>query len=174
MQSAESFETIYREHYKQVYLYIRRHVSNEADAEDLTAVVFAQTWKAWESYDPDRCPIRAWLYIIAGNLLKNYYRDAKSTLSLDDESLAGTNAGLAELQCDSIRDTQELMELREQLVGTLKVLDERERVIIVNKYFFDMKNRELADRLGISEGNVRVISTRALKKMQEYLKRETA
>ncbi len=161
------FEEVYREHYRPVFAYVHKHLSIEADAEDLTASVFTMAWRAWDRYDPEKCPIRAWLYIIASNLLKNHYRDRKEHLSLDNEETAAA----VQVRDDSFEEAQKLMALREVLAEAIEILEERERTIIINRYFCDMSNAELAKRLGLSEGNVRVIATRAMKKMRAYLEK---
>ncbi|MCR5092945.1 MAG: sigma-70 family RNA polymerase sigma factor [Lachnospiraceae bacterium] len=164
MFSRSEFETVYRENYRPIYLYIRKHVNSQEDAEDLTATAFTLAWKSRDSYDETRCPIRAWLYIIAGNLLKNYYRDSKPRVSIDDEQFP--EEMLASSQMES---AQALTEMRQILADALHVLDDREKTVIINKYFRDVKNSAIASFLGISEGNVRVIASRALDKMQRYL-----
>ncbi len=168
MQQTVDFEAAYRENYLPVYNYIHKHIVIEADAEDLTANVFVMAYKAWDRYDPERCPVRAWFYIIASNLLKNFYRDQekhKEDRSLDSEdSLPSDEPG-----DDSFAEAQRIMALREVIAEAVEILDEREKQIVINKYFHDMTNAELSKALMISEGNVRVISTRALKKMKKYL-----
>ena len=168
MHQTVDFEEAYRENYLPVYNYIHKHITNEADAEDLTANVFVMAYKAWDRYDPERCPVRAWFYIIASNLLKNFYRDQekhKEDRSLDSEdSLPSDEPG-----DDSFAEAQRIMALREVIAEAVEILDEREKQIIINKFFHDMTNAELSKALMISEGNVRVISTRALKKMKKYL-----
>ena len=170
MEQAVNFENAYREHYLPVYNYIHKHIINEADAEDLTANVFVMAYKAWDRYDPGRCPVRAWFYIIASNLLKNFYRDQEK--HKDDRSLDIEDALPSEEPKDTgFEEAQNIMALREVIAEALDILEDREKTIIINKYFRDMTNAELSRSLMISEGNVRVISTRALKKMKSYLEK---
>ncbi len=167
MNEKQDFEQVYRENYLQVYRYINKHVVIVADAEDITANVFVMAWKAWDRYDPEKCPIRTWLFIIASNLLKNHYRDTEKTKQDqsmdDDEAFDGT-----ELGDSSFDEAQKTMALREVLADALETLDEREKTLIINKYFNDLSYTDLSTALSISEGNARVISTRALKKLKAY------
>lgn len=170
MQQTVDFEEAYRENYLPVYNYIHKHIVNISDAEDITANVFVMAYKAWDRYEPDRCPVRAWLYIIASNLLKNFYRDNekhKEEMSLDSEEAAPSS----EPKDNSFEEAQKIMALREVIAEALDTLDEREKTIVINRFFHDMTNLELSDALDISEGNVRVISTRALKKMRTFLEK---
>ena len=77
------FEDVYERHFYRIYSYIRKHVNHQQDSEDLTADVFVTAYKYWHDYDPARCPVLAWLYMIASSRLKNYYRDRKNEYSLD-------------------------------------------------------------------------------------------
>ena len=168
MQQNIDYEEAYRENYLPVYNYVHKHVLNIADAEDLTANVFVMAFNAWDRYDPSRCPVRAWFYIIASNLLKNFYRDQekhRNDQSLDSEDPAASY----EPGDDSFTEAQRIMALREVVAEALEALDEREKQVVINKYFHDMTNSDLSKALMTSEGNVRVISTRALKKMRKYL-----
>lgn len=168
MESTVDFEEAYRDNYLPVYNYIHKHIVNEADSEDLTANVFVMAYKAWDRYDPGRCPVRAWFYIIASNLLKNFYRDQEK--HKDDRSLdTGDSLPSDEPKDSGFEEAQKIMALREVIAEALDILDDREKTIIINKYFRDMSNNELSKALMISEGNVRVISTRALKKMKAFL-----
>ena len=170
MEQTIDFEYAYRENYLPVYNYIHKHIVNEADAEDLTANVFVMAYRAWDRYEPERCPVRAWLYIIASNLLKNFYRDHEK--HKDDRSLDMEDAPQSdEPRDDSFEEAQKIMALREVIAEALEILDEREKLIVINKFFHDMTNGELSRSLMISEGNVRVISTRALKKMKAFLEK---
>ena len=63
----------------------------------------------------------------------------------------------------------EMEEERQLLANILKALPERQRQIVILKYFEDMTSGQIADRLGMTESNVRVQLFRAMKKMQDML-----
>ena len=63
-------------------------------------------------------------------------------------------------------------ELRELLAG-LGNLSEREQEIIRLKFVGELKNREIAPIMGLSESHVGVILYRALRKLRSQLKVET-
>ena len=65
--------------------------------------------------------------------------------------------------------TMEMEEERQLLANILKALPERQRQIVILKYFEDMTSGQIADRLGMTESNVRVQLFRAMKKMQDML-----
>ena len=54
----------------------------------------------------------------------------------------------------------------EELEGCLAALAERERTIVLLTFYGDRSSREIAQTLGISEGNVRVIRSRAIDRLR--------
>lgn len=158
------FEEVYEQYFRRIYFYVHKHILHVQDCEDLTAEIFLAAYKNWDNYDPARCPLAAWLYLISSNRLKNFYRDRKAISSLDDEKI---NYNLS--SDDFCESAINLMDTRRLISELLKTLSERERVIIVNKYFTGWSNEKIAQKLEISVGNVRVICTRALGKMREQL-----
>jgi RNA polymerase sigma-70 factor, ECF subfamily len=55
------------------------------------------------------------------------------------------------------------------LEGCLSTLAERERTIMLLTFYGDRSSREIAQTLGISEGNVRVIRSRAIDRLRSCL-----
>lgn len=158
------FEEIYNEHFSRIFMYIRKHIVHQQDSEDLTAEVFLAAYRNWDAYDPKLCPVAAWLYMIASCRLKNFYRDRKKIVSFDEAmSYGDTNS---ENYCEA---ALELMDNRRTLAVVIKALNDREQQIIVQKYFLGLTNQEIADELKMTQGNVRVVCTRALRKMRSLL-----
>lgn len=156
------FEEVYELYFRKIYYYVCKHIPHRQDCEDITADVFLSAFRNWNNYDETRCPLAAWLYLIASNRLKNYYRDKKKTSSLNDERIS---YNLEDKDyCD---EAERIIDGRKLLAELLKSLNDRERKLIINKYFVGLSNEELAKRLEISSNNVRVICSRALKKMHD-------
>ena len=70
----------------------------------------------------------------------------------------------------SIEKAVLLEEQRALLAKAIKTLPERQQAIVIYKYFYNKSAQEIADKLGISAGNVRVLLNRALDKLEEYFK----
>lgn len=150
---------------KQLLQYLSAHTHCREDAEDLMQEVFASCHAARERFDPQRCNEQAWLFILARNRLKNYYRDHKIHISLDE-----MDTGVLD-KIDENEEAFQLIECREIIAKALEYLDERSRTIIVLRFFKSLSCRDIAEGLGITEGNVRVIQSRALHQMEKFLKR---
>src|SRR5512146_1021864 len=61
------FEEAYLTYRGPIYGYVRRMVSDETDAEDLTVVVFEKALRAWDRRPQVEAEIRPWLFRIATN-----------------------------------------------------------------------------------------------------------
>jgi RNA polymerase sigma-70 factor (ECF subfamily) len=57
----------------------------------------------------------------------------------------------------------------DRLAGCLQALAERERTVVVQTFFADRTSEEVAQTLGLSAGNVRVIRHRALARLRECM-----
>ena len=72
-----------QEHSESLFRFLALHTDNREDAEDLMQDIFTNCYKARDRFDSSKCSEVAWLFIIAKNRLKNYYRDKKTSTSLD-------------------------------------------------------------------------------------------
>ncbi|NLG33639.1 MAG: sigma-70 family RNA polymerase sigma factor, partial [Syntrophomonadaceae bacterium] len=63
-------------------------------------------------------------------------------------------------------------ELKEILLKAILRLDERQRSIIALKFGANMKNREIAQMLNLTESNVGTILYRSLKHLRDNLKKQ--
>lgn len=160
-QMNELFNTLYKEQYKKIYAYIFYKIGNIHDAEDLTHEIFLSCYRHIEEYDENKASLVTWLYFIASNRLKNYYRDKKMHVDIEEYS---------DILPDGINHITEnsmfLEECREILADLLEELPDRQRKILIYSYFSDMNSKEIANELGISSGNVRITLMRILEKLK--------
>jgi RNA polymerase sigma-70 factor (ECF subfamily) len=57
----------------------------------------------------------------------------------------------------------------QELEGCLSTLAERERTVVLLTFYGDRSSQEIAQTLGISDGNVRVIRSRAIDRLRACL-----
>lgn len=158
------FQEIYEDYYQKVLSYINARVNNLHDAEDLTSNVFLRCYKSIDRYDPERAAVSTWIFTIANNLLKNHYRDSKNNASIDD--MEGFEAPYEEDFDQAMR----LEEIREYLDRALSELDDTKRQILLMRYYDDMKTKDIAEKLEMSPGNVRVTLTRTINQLNIQVK----
>jgi len=100
--------------------------------------------------------------------------NAYETLSLEQEVLTDEDdkpQTLEELLSTAEEKALERWQKRQLLEEAMGVLDERERKIVEMRFFDDLTQTQIAQRLGISQMHVSRLLRRALQKMQAYLKR---
>lgn len=100
--------------------------------------------------------------------------NAYETLSLEQEVLTDEDdkpQTLEELLSTAEEEALERWQKRQLLEEAMGVLDERERKIVEMRFFDDLTQTQIAQRLGISQMHVSRLLRRALQKMQAYLKR---
>ncbi len=77
------FKIIVDRYYDYIFLLIKKKIFNLEDAEDLTQNVFINFYKSIENFD-EKKPIKPYLYTIALNELKMFYRQYIKTLRLNE------------------------------------------------------------------------------------------
>lgn len=159
-----SFEQFYEKYYLCTYYYVRKKINNSYDAEDLTCNAFMYCYAHFAEYNADKASLGTWLYLIVNSRIKNYYRDKKefaemSELDKEEKMIEETY----------FVDKAILMkEQRRVLAEAIKTLPQRQQDIVILRYFYDKPLAEIADMLDIGYGNIRVLLSRALHKLQKY------
>ena len=163
----EDFGEVYHTYYPSVFLYVRKRVQSQHEAEDLTSEIFEAAHHYYPSYEPEKSALATWLYVIAGSRLKNYYR--KNRPACADISELSEFLPCAESGIESIETAEQAQTLRDLLADALQQLSERSRKIVVMKYLLNRPTEEIAKEVGTTNGNVRVLLLRALRQMEKYL-----
>lgn len=154
------FESVYEDYYQAVLRYLLKHTGNMQDAEDLAAETFLYCYQNYNSYDPAKSSVPTWLYLVAGSRLKNHYRDKKEHVEISE-----LEERLFVEESDMERAAW-LEELRRMLAEQMQILPERQQKAIVMRYFQEKDFDEIASALDTTPGNVRVMLSRALDKLE--------
>ena len=148
-----------------------RIVHDEEDAMECVNDTWFRTWNAIPPKRPAVLP--GFLAKIVRNLSLNRYRHVHT------ERTGGNSVDIAleELQeCVSDgRTVEEQIELRELSTSIARFLNrqsERNRAIFLQRYFYMMQTKEIAEKLGIREGTVRSILSRMRKDLRGWLEKE--
>lgn len=118
------------------------------------------------------------------------YSELASSLSVSEEAVIEAIEVANQYELTSLQDTTsdedgpsvadrtgdedpalELLEQRNELSWALEQITPRQRVIIVLRYFHDMSQQQVADRLGISQMHVSRLQRRAVDQLREIMKR---
>ncbi len=164
VQNRVEFEDFYRENYRKVLMYLCKHGMRTDDAADMTHDIFVYCWNKWDSYDPSKSAPSTWLFMIVRCRFKNYLRSRRESVDIDE--LSGV---LADENATDMDRAMYLTQLREELAAALEKLPEVPRQIVILRYFKNLSWEETALRVGVSQGNARVILSRTLKKLEALL-----
>ena len=164
MNRDQEFEQIYCEYYLRLVKYVRKKISSIQDAEDIVQDTFAALYRNFDRYDPEKASVSTWVYVAVNNRLKNYYRDRKISVSLDDED---NPIDIADE--DLIEQAMEFEEMRRMLLGAVEQLSGDEQKIVKDTYFTKKTSAQIGEEMNLSAVNVRVKCSRALKKLKNIL-----
>ena len=151
-------EKLYRDYYPKVLGYIRSHVQN-ADAEDIASEVFLKVYEKLDSFDEGKASLSTWIFTITRNTLTDCFRTRK-VLSEIPETMEAE---------DSIEDEICNSEMLSALTKALSQMEERERDIIILRYYDGKTLREIADEMGISYAYVKVLQNKAFAFLKDFL-----
>jgi RNA polymerase sigma-70 factor, ECF subfamily len=157
---------LYRSLAPRVRLYGRRHLRDDAAAEDLMQHVMLMTiekLRAGTLREPERV-----VSFVFGTCRMTVLELRRGALRRD-ELLQTFGADLAPGEVDPAREYEP-----EAVARCLERLSERERSVVVLTFFDDSPADAVARSIGVSAGNVRVIRHRALQRLRSCVTGEAA
>ncbi len=146
-------------------------LSSEQDAEECVN----DTWlRAWNSIPPQRPGnLRLFLAKIARNLAFDRFKKLRRKKRGGGEIvLALEEIGEFVPGGDRVQSELEERELMRAVNRFLHSLPERERNIFINRYFHVETAKLIAEKYGLTEGNVQKILSRTRMKLKKYLETE--
>lgn len=155
-------EKIYRDYYDKVYGYICSNINNAATAEDLTADVFVKIYEKLDSFDEGKASLSTWIFTITRNKLTDYYRTRRVFTEIPETLDDGS----------SIEDDVCNAEMLEALADALETLEERERDIIILRFYKGMTLAEIAKQMDISYSYIKVLQNKAFGAIRDFFKNE--
>jgi RNA polymerase sigma-70 factor (ECF subfamily) len=158
----QAFGLIYDKHVKTIYNFIYYKVFDKETAEDITSQTFFKALKNMSSVDPER-PIISWLYKIAHNSILDHYRAQRHNEDIDDYW------DIHDEDIDVIGKLDTEVEAT-RVKKYLKELNTTERDIIFMRVWQEMPYQEIAEIIGKSEANCKMIYSRAMKKLKTLIK----
>ncbi len=158
----EAFAKVYDQFFLPVYRYCAFRLPKEV-AEDTTADIFVKAWEKLHTYKLHKnVPFGAWIFRIARYSVIDVYRSQRGFEEVSDETPDTDELNSAE---DRLHRNETL-----RLVRTaLDQLPQRYREILLLTYVSELPYNEVARVLRISEGGVRILKMRALRKFEALL-----
>ena len=147
---------VYEKYFKKIYSFVYYRVSHKESTEDLVSLVFTKALENISKFNKGN--FSAWLYRIARNTVIDYYRTSKVTQDLDN---------MAELHIDSqISEAMDHNIQIQEIQDKLNRLNETQRDIIIMRVWDGLSYKEIAQIVGKSESNCKMIFSRGLKELR--------
>jgi len=149
-------------YYKQIYLFMRRLGHNQHVSEDLTQESFLNAWHHIGQLRDGKA-LNGWLYRIASNVSRLYWRRNKHKKPAEIESFDTTDHTKAG------PETAEHNEQMEQIKKAVAELPVKLRQTIILHYLQQLTIAEAADVAGIREGTFKSRLNRALTTLRKQV-----
>jgi RNA polymerase sigma-70 factor, ECF subfamily len=162
----DAFACLYDRYVEQVYRFIYRRVKDHTIAEDITARVFFRALEYLPRFEWRGIPFGGWLIRIAANLIRDHSGHAQRLVSLrewaeDGMAIATSDPPVEEQYAD--RQASSI------LWQTVDALPMPEQQVVVFRFARDMSVREIATTMGRTEGAVKQLLFRAVKRLRQQL-----
>jgi RNA polymerase sigma factor (sigma-70 family) len=169
---AEAFGAVYRRHAQAVFAYLLYRTRSAEQAAELTAEVFAAAFEGWRRYEPERGPVRGWLFGIANHKLADSVRHRRVV------DVARRRLGMERLDLDDaeLERAEELADLErsgQPLSALVEDLPEGERQAVLARVVDERSYVELAAELQISRATARKRVSRGLARLAGRVREES-
>lgn len=130
--------------------------NDKALAEEIAQDAFLRVYERIGQFDAAR-PFAPWFFRIVTNLAIKAAKKEARTLSLDN-STTDTEETILELIPDKLPkpdDKVAIQQVQEEVRQALSRLTPKQRSVIVMRYYLDMSEAEMADKLEIAPGTIK-------------------
>lgn len=165
--SHEQISELYREHSPLLLRYLMRRTFDAQGAVELMAETFAVAYEKRETCRDDQAG-RAWVFGIADNLLREFFRSGR----IEREAVGRLGVGVPIVEQEDfarIEDLSGTAELRAAVAAALRDLPADHRAALDLRVVQERSYEEVAAALGVSEQTARVRVSRALKKLKNVV-----
>jgi len=160
-----NWETIWREHWREIYLYIYYRTNNREEAEDLTQETFMKAIRSEHRYKDQDVTVIALLKTIARNLMIDRWRNKQKrpVTTLIEPQIV--------LESDE-KSPEELIAEKDEVQYALSLLNEDQQQIIKHRILRGYSIKKTAELLGKTESYIKVNQFRAIEFIRNQLKKD--
>jgi RNA polymerase sigma-70 factor (ECF subfamily) len=140
---------------KMLYNFIFKSMNFNQDGDDIFQEALLKGFKYFHSYNPEK-NFKSWLFTIANNLIKDYYRKNKLNLPLESNHISDREDQTLSLKVIDIYHA----------VGELKP---HHRRVFFLFYYSEFKITEISTITGLSQSNIKFILSQSRKRLKKFL-----
>lgn len=164
-----TYKALFRKYYGSLLFYAARIVGDE-EAEDVVQDVFVELWQRRNVVvlgEQIASFLYRAVYTRALNVLK--HREVKDSYEAALQDIHEKRMEFYQPDNNDVFRQMENMDLRKSLIQAINELPEKCRMVFKLSYLHDMKNKEIAETLGVSLRTVEAHMYKALKYLRERL-----
>lgn len=156
----DAFGQIYTLFYQRIFRYCKFNTENDQTAADISQETFLKAWKSLPTFSTRGGSLQAYLFKIARNLIIDLSRK-KKPLPL---------TGYQEIESEiSLTESIENQDDARTVKLAIDKLNEKDRQIIILRYFEELTTAEVAKIVGLRVGALRVRIHRVLNKLKDLI-----
>lgn len=160
----DRFGDIYEQHYGAVYNYVYRILLHRQNTEDVVSETFFKAMRAFHRYDAKKATVLGWLCGIAHNCAIDFLRAQAVRASQSLDELMERD----DLPADA-RDEWADSEAEFEAWEILRQLRVQERELLTLRYWMGLSDKEIGQRLGVTEKAVSARFHRVLEKCRKLV-----
>ena len=170
-RSVAAWEMLFERHFDRVYRYALGRLSSQDAAQDVAATTFDRALVTIDNYSYQGRPILAWLYGIAGNILKETLRSEARERRIGFVRGVLNHNGYQRDDARSVTqaDTASALAARMDLNNAMRRLTRTQREVVLLRYFAGLSARETGQVIGRPETAVYALQARALAALRRQL-----
>ncbi|HLO32724.1 MAG TPA: RNA polymerase sigma factor [Anaerolineales bacterium] len=163
----DAIEFLVRQYETGVFRLALSIIGNEAEANEITQETFIAALRSLPSYQEQKS-FKAWLYTIVLNYSRSHLRKRKIV-----ERLRTTLTTIFQVENQKQVSPEDVIIQNEKeaaLWNSLNQLDERQRIVVILRYFHDLSIAQISKILSVNEGTIHSRLHSAREKLRNTLR----
>lgn len=153
----DQFAILYDTYARDIYKFVYFKTHHKETTEDLVSEIFVKVIKEIGRFDPQKASLKTWLYTIARHTVIDYYRGFHHERDLVDAWDLPSGEDIAE-------KTHFLLVL-DKVKKDMRALTQDQRDVVVLRVWYGLSYAEIAEVLGTTAVNCRMIYSRAVARL---------
>ena len=163
IRSSEDLQKVFLALNTDIYAYIAARVRQRGVAEDITQEVFIKVWEKRTQYNPQKGSLKNWIYAIALNAVRDYFRRQKGAVIEElPENIESS---------ENVEDDISKKHLHTLVLHQLQHLSKKEQDLLTLRYVQEFSIEEIGEILHMKYSATKVALHRATKKLQDRCNR---
>ena len=153
----EALKQLFETYHKRIFRFAYKMLNDYEAASDITSEVFVAVWEKAGSFKGKSAP-STWIFGIAHNKIRSFFRKKKYFNELDDTNLA--------------EDSMDSLHKHQDLKLALNILSAEHREVLEMIFFLGLTYEEAAELIGCPLGTVKSRVFHAKKMLEQFLSSE--